>query len=883
MVFHIECVLDLGTSKWVAAYAIYKDEERIPPETPLMIADRAHEVPVIATWVGDDFKEGFELEAMANKDRKLSNKIISHHKLGFYEGPETEEHRKKIQAILDDIPGNRTLDDLTTEHIRAIMKHIREALLKCGEKTHYGEPVFKRMIREMRVRITVPQIWSPKARRRIQTAAKNAGLKFVVLAYEQQCALSFQVNKWSQKRERLDKPLKKGDSILVADLGCGTGDFAAYELDEDLDTKSKLVTIEHSTGDICGSLQVDILLYEMLKKQEGAEWRVDTADYLGVTERDFDRRALQAIERVKKEFAGNEDKYSMKSRNFTSFDNHLYRKLFSELPEHPLTFLPFDYRYKSFQLDARQIHSALDQVIAKVTKRLDRHIDTRKPRVIEITGGFAKNSHLMMKLRNKYEPAGIDVVRPNITDISDCYPVAVGGLLRYDSIRAPVLPSQFGYALLERQPFDPNLHRDSYEDGDWEEDEIITKQWVRNDPFHPETEVVDDRLRIIVQKGQKLLPGQVVRKKVSQVYTIPMAKPRITAELVYLTAKLKDYMAARKLEEKEDANNDDECKFRAGVHHWASVDLPIELKDIRNKGFQVVKDDGEKFWEVRALVWIKNGPQDMEIAFDVLKPKQDEEWDSDKEDSDDDEFDGEVAFTVRETIWDSKHSERHSSCFDGDLVSSSTNHCTTHGLLGVLIFFTLHMYKTVSQRHEPRTLERRKVRHNERRHPKTVSNPDPAILSKVRRNINSHLPIITKIHHTEPQNTTRPTSWRSADEIFDKLKAELNRQILEEKERISELQKRLARLDVDAMNDRREIQILGEEREERVERSESIAAAAKAVVRASWREFGARMDELTEVVENDRGSRCGSQDENVIQVLAESVDFYRVSLHASAF
>ncbi|KXT05914.1 hypothetical protein AC578_313 [Pseudocercospora eumusae] len=631
MAFHIECVLDLGTSKWVAAYAIHKDGERIAPETPLMIADRAHEVPVIATWVGDEFKEGFELEALANKDRKLSNKIINHHKLAFYEGAETEEHRRNVQAILDDIPGDKTLDDLTTEHIRAIMKHIRKALLQSREKADYGEVLFKRMIREMRVRITVPQIWSPKARRRIQTAAKNAGLKFVVLAYEQQCALSFLVNKWSQKRERQDKPLKQGDSILVADLGCGTGDFAAYELDADLDTKSKLVTIEHSTGDICGSLQVDILLYKMLKKQEGAEWRVETAEYLGTTERDFDRRALQAVERVKKDFAGNDE-----------FGTGVIRGL--------------NGKYKSFQLDAKQIHDALNQVIAKITKRLDRHIDTRKPRVIEITGGFAKSSYLMTKLRNKYESAGIDVVRPNITDVSDCYPVAVGGLLRYDSIRAAVLPTQYGYALLERQPFDPKIHHDSYEDGEWEDDEILTKSWVRTDPFHPELEVVDDRLRIIIEKGQTLLPGQVVRKKVPQVYTIPMIKPRISAELVYLTRKFRDSLAARKLEEKDNADNDDECDFRSGVHHWASVDLPIEVKDVKNKGFQVVKHDDEKFWEVRALVWIRNGPQDMEIAFDVLKPKQDDESGCENEDSHD-AFEGDVAFTVRETIWDSKHSE----------------------------------------------------------------------------------------------------------------------------------------------------------------------------------------------------------------------------------
>lgn len=86
---------------------------------------------------------------------------------------------------------------------------------------------------------------------------------------------------------------------------------------------------------------------------------------------------------------------------------------------------------------------------------------------------------------------------------------------------------------------------------------------------------------------------------------------------------------------------------------------------------------------------------------------------------------------------------------------------------------------------------------------------------------------------------------------------------------MAELQKTAAEQNADAINDRNEIEILKEERdyaegelyklrdineklEERLARSEKIAGAAKAVVRASWKEFGARMDELTEAVKHDR-------------------------------
>lgn len=55
----------------------------------------------------------------------------------------------------------------------------------------------------------------------------------------------------SEAKKRQERPLVKGDSILVIDFGWGIGGFAAYELEEKLDIDSKLTTTEHShKGDL---------------------------------------------------------------------------------------------------------------------------------------------------------------------------------------------------------------------------------------------------------------------------------------------------------------------------------------------------------------------------------------------------------------------------------------------------------------------------------------------------------------------------------------------------------------------------------------------------------------------------------------------------------
>ena len=78
-------------------------------------------------------------------------------------------------------------------------------------------------------------------------AAKSAGIEYVELVYEPQCAAaSFLYD----IRDRIPRQLNRGDVLLVIDIGGGTGDSVSYEFTQDSGGGAKvgLRMIGHAQG-----------------------------------------------------------------------------------------------------------------------------------------------------------------------------------------------------------------------------------------------------------------------------------------------------------------------------------------------------------------------------------------------------------------------------------------------------------------------------------------------------------------------------------------------------------------------------------------------------------------------------------------------------------
>lgn len=73
--------------------------------------------------------------------------------------------------------------------------------------------------------ISVPQMWKAPANRFMTQSAKEAGFKYVELVYEPHCAAAYYANNIMNTPSQLSK----GDVLIIADIGGGTGDFVSYE------------------------------------------------------------------------------------------------------------------------------------------------------------------------------------------------------------------------------------------------------------------------------------------------------------------------------------------------------------------------------------------------------------------------------------------------------------------------------------------------------------------------------------------------------------------------------------------------------------------------------------------------------------------------------
>lgn len=84
----------------------------------------------------------------------------------------------------------------------------------------------------MKLFLSVPQMWKRPECREMGLTAKDAGIDYVELVYEPQCAAAYYTHKMK------DQPLRSqhqiGDVLLVADIGGGTGDFVSYVFRSDL-------------------------------------------------------------------------------------------------------------------------------------------------------------------------------------------------------------------------------------------------------------------------------------------------------------------------------------------------------------------------------------------------------------------------------------------------------------------------------------------------------------------------------------------------------------------------------------------------------------------------------------------------------------------------
>ena len=115
--------------------------------------------------------------------------------------------------------------------------------------------------------LTVPAIWSDKAKYKMELWAHKAGLirkdikDHIRIVYEPDCAsisCQYELNSESQLLD--SKPFEQGDKYILIDAGGGTVDIACHEIVNE----NSMQEIHHPTGGPWGSDYVDVYFEKFL-------------------------------------------------------------------------------------------------------------------------------------------------------------------------------------------------------------------------------------------------------------------------------------------------------------------------------------------------------------------------------------------------------------------------------------------------------------------------------------------------------------------------------------------------------------------------------------------------------------------------------------------
>ncbi|KAI8372829.1 uncharacterized protein BYT42DRAFT_578166 [Radiomyces spectabilis] len=195
--------------------------------------------------------------------------------------PPLLEHQSAVDAIAD--------------YLHHFHDHIMEELMRTFAQNYSPD--------QFRYCVTVPAIWSDKAKAAMREAVIKAGIierdddpRRLVLVSEPEAAALYCEQKYHAWN------LGHQDKFMVLDAGGGTIDLIVYEIDDDTSDERTLHELTKGHGGLCGSAYIDLRMCELLKNKFG-----DHADDMPLCTLEMIMDTF--VEKIKPNFDGKEDQY----------------------------------------------------------------------------------------------------------------------------------------------------------------------------------------------------------------------------------------------------------------------------------------------------------------------------------------------------------------------------------------------------------------------------------------------------------------------------------------------------------------------------------------------------------------------------------------------
>ncbi|KAI9053981.1 hypothetical protein LZ554_002925 [Drepanopeziza brunnea f. sp. 'monogermtubi'] len=244
--------------------------------------------------------------------------------------------------------------------------------------------------------LTVPAVWSDKAKDMTLKAAKQAGIHPITLIKEPEAAAMYTLHMLQ------DKALKVGDAFVICDAGGGTVDLISYEITQ-LSPRLELKELVPGKGGMAGSLGLNKRFEQAVKDLVGEDQYYSLRKTKGFTQ------AIQQFDRsIKTAFRGDLDEDYYINFPMANLDDD---------PENDLVSNCWNMKGSDvkdiFDPLISDIQRLVEEQVSLVTmKRLSEHHPKAEDiKAIFLVGGFGSSEYLKSCLEKDHP--GIQVIQPH--------------------------------------------------------------------------------------------------------------------------------------------------------------------------------------------------------------------------------------------------------------------------------------------------------------------------------------------------------------------------------------------------------------------------------------------------------------------------------------
>ncbi|KAG1053115.1 hypothetical protein G6F46_003398 [Rhizopus delemar] len=291
---------------------------------------------------------------------------------------------ENIAKDLPPLPNGLTIVEAISDYLRAFYDHVMIELKK-GFAKNYSQHQF-------RYCLTVPAMWSDKAKATMREAAIMAGLiqeddhrdRLMLISEPEAAALYCE-----KKCEQFN--LKHNDRFMICDAGGGTVDLIVFEIDERSGRNLRECTKGH--GQSCGSVFLDRRMRKLLKKK--------FKEYLStIPASAFESMMDTFVELIKPQFDGVEDQFITlpASMNLASLNNPAIG-----LEDGMLCLTAAELKKDVFEPVIKEVLNLCEEQLQKA-QRLE---------AIFLVGGFGSSNYLFERVQEEFGPrVGLVAVPP---------------------------------------------------------------------------------------------------------------------------------------------------------------------------------------------------------------------------------------------------------------------------------------------------------------------------------------------------------------------------------------------------------------------------------------------------------------------------------------